>query len=434
MLKKFIFSIIGLFWAGILFLAMHLGNTIVLADDFQPDAPPRLATERELRSLFEFSKKQTPERVHIVAVQQTVQPPKTEDQLKAQAEADLKLDTSLMSKDQRSQTIQAMVADMKKRDSGDNYVKIEEWKSREMFRVDRLEGTDIVKLTNTTTCDFTRCFGIDTTGRRASWGTLYGIKSITFDYKRTNVYRPEGLWCAGYMEPNAYYLIFVGLADTNSLKGINKNTTGSIIIDEHKLMTLAHGTNQLMSIIAENGLFKGNQVCKISVLPKIPFVARTDDVVLYFILDATNYNRIYRTYAANRLQKSARQADREYFDGHDVPNKWIQIQHMPDGSTHTISTHFLKNDLHPAFNDADIFTLRMPTNYIVSDVSDGGGGKYIQHPGKINVAKRNIPGQIVRSWIDKRFVIAMLVVLNMAFFGAVVFKIKPKHILRFFNR
>jgi hypothetical protein len=400
-----------------------LEGAIASGDDFYTDQLARPATETEVRNLFKVATKEAPNRVAFLAMQKVAGPPKTQAQLQADAEADLNMtvDSHSWTNERKAKARASALADLKKRHSGTNYFKLREWKSGDLFRVDQLQDTQMGRVSTSTNFEFTRCYGIDADGERLSWGTLYGIRSTTFDKRPKSRYQPSGLLEAYSMDPAAYFFVFAALAEGASLQKADRYSTHLITIDEQKLRSVLLGTNRIAQIVVTAGHFNGENVNKVSLLLQVPFVPSTNDATLYFIVDASNYNRIYRTYLANRSINSAIQSDRSDFDSNDFPRRWVKTQFQPDGTTLVRDCQFLDVEMSPTFSDTDIFSIPMLTNYIVTDTSTDGEGKIVRHPGKYTLAKAILPAQSTKRLL-KPLVLISIIVLNCCFLGIMLRK------------
>jgi hypothetical protein len=391
----------------------------VVAQEFVGGSTPRLPNELELRSLFEHAKKQI-RQIHVVAHQKIVSPPKSLESLKAEAEVNLQIEPNLSSQE-KAELLKETLTNLQQRNSGEIYRRIEEWKFGDLFRVDQMETTNSIQLTNA--FQITQCKGTDADGKPVSWTIFHEIKSINIDRRPKSVFGPAKLWDAARMEPSAYFMVFVSMAKNDSLKRANKNNTELIEIDPQKLHKVMEGNHEAVRVTVEDGTLAGKSMSRLSITPQAPFVSQSGDAVLYFTMDAANPKRIYRTYLANKVQKTAQLIERDSFDENDFPRRWVQTVFFPDGKTEKTETVFMTVDLEPDFQNSEVFALPMPADHIISDLSEDGVGKIIQHPRKYELSQRALLPEQARSHPNRiRLTIILALAAISAFFMGLLLK------------
>ncbi|MCF7762656.1 MAG: hypothetical protein K9N62_03195 [Verrucomicrobia bacterium] len=203
-------------------------------------------------------------------------------------------------------------------------------------------------------------------------------------------------WNARGMEPELAADLILAMADISTVKGLTRDRFDEIAIDPVKIDRLVRGIDQRLRVMVSGKRYQNHAVHQFDFVGVAPSPAergrfaekiqtalggrsswllsqgiartplelfteeRTYQAKATYIVDSTNYHRLYKATVEVTVPKISYVSERKEFNEEDFPRFWTITKETPEKSFETHRLQFLEVDLQGRFDDRDVFALSAP--------------------------------------------------------------------------
>jgi len=405
-----IHTIVGTFFLGILFNAIHVLNAAEITS--------RENKRAILEALIQYVIQPPPDRFRIVAEVQVDDPAWSETQILEEVKRQedfMRAVEQYSNQAAKLKLREFRIQALRKEKSGTKILMLQE--SR-LFQLWMLDQTDM-SLPNAGLLA-KRGIAYDRShanlhdsgvGEWQSYLVNHSLQSATVDARPSKKWERNDLWQAGVIEPQAALLLMSLVIATNSRSaffGLNTSFSGAIV-DPVRLDALAADQSKDLVATVNEEPFEGMPHIHIQLMERSYSQAQKRKVSYW--LDKGTMKRLSKIEISDPNNKTHYTSIRQNYDNQNFP--WIWRTETTDGKTRVSRRYTFKDvDIKGLTVSTQQFLPIFPTNYMVWGIRASGKPFPIQNPGNHKISNITLGGQLPSRWRWMHLV-AVLVVLGL---------------------
>jgi hypothetical protein len=335
-----------------------------------PVVSKELPTETQIRELFDSISREVPKKIHIVSLYEKETTPPSDNEIKQRMDVLKQLfekEYYALPEPQKTEKINKILEINRSTMTGKTFNRCQEWKSDQLYRLDKAWGHSLEEIDSKTNCDTTYINLVDADGTASTITVNNDTKSFEKKNNDTKSKWTEiDAWNAMTVEPRVAIFVAAALASKESIKQKSQDISQKLAIDPVKLQQILAGQNPAVKVYLDENEALGQT------LSDFEFDVHIQEGTATVLIECckTNYNRIVRTEIRNKKGIVTLNSIRDNFDSQDFPHNYTLVEEGNSG--YTTNIFIIKSvDTNPNFSDDDVFRFSPPKNYGVVDMSSG---------------------------------------------------------------